>query len=306
MVKNHNMYYYYKYKQLITFVISFVFYSICFGQLQAQSIDEYIKSVPVEYRVEQQTVNKKKFELAADKKQSYKPISRQNKVTPKDHPAYQRYVIELQNANAVEDHGNIGIDFNPRYRKILFHHIRIIRNGEILNLLELEKGKLFRTETDQQKLLFNGRLRYNFAVEGLRVGDRLDYAYILIGKNYFDYYRDRYPTLEKEKSTEVDVDEREARFSIRSYYRIVNGWDKDEEKNRKTFNTSPYDIYNKLPSFSGAERNSPYAIPFPAKIKQTLVFKVDDSYFFEESENFFLPQPSTLVKRSNLRAIFSR
>ena len=70
-----------------------------------------------------------------------------------------------------------------------------------------------------------------------------------------------YPSLIIEKPTEVEVDEDEASFTVKAYYRIVDGWEKDEEDNEKTFWALPYELRASFPVFSGAERSGHRLMP---------------------------------------------
>ena len=163
-----------------------------FGSLKAhaQNVKDYISISSPEPWVDIQTVPDETFPLSVDQKLTYKLISRQTQISKADRRSYSRYVLDLQNASAVEDEGTITVNFDPSYKKIKFHHIRVVNSDGERNVLNLEDGELFRTETDRDKLLFDGTLQFSFAIKGLKVGDRLDYAYTSYGKNpaYGDGY----------------------------------------------------------------------------------------------------------------------
>ncbi|MEP1231312.1 MAG: hypothetical protein ABJG88_11605, partial [Litorimonas sp.] len=105
-----------------------------------------------------------------------------------------------------------------------------------------------------------------------------------IEKTFFEYFADFYPSIKIEKPTEVEIDKSDAIFTIKAYYRIVDGWEKDEDNNRKTIWGLPYELRADFPVFSGVARTAPYTIPYPAKIRQTLIFKVDDEYEFDDKD----------------------
>ncbi|MEP1230815.1 MAG: DUF3857 domain-containing protein, partial [Litorimonas sp.] len=169
-------------------------------QAYAQNIDDYLSVSPIESWVEAQTIPDSPFALSEDQKLSYKLLSYQTKISKSDRRSYRRLVMDLQNASAVEDEGTITIDFDPSYKKVKIHHIRVINSDGERDVLKLTGGELFRTETDRDKLLYDGTLQFSFAIKGLRVGDRLDYAYTAYGKNpaygegYFSRHWQAYST----------------------------------------------------------------------------------------------------------------
>ena len=124
----------------------------------AQNIDDYISIAPAEYWVEVQSIPAEEFALSADQKLTYKLLSYQYRVTKSDYRYYHRRVIDLQNASAVEENGTITVTFDPSYKKIKFHHIQITNSNGTRNVLNLADADLFRTETDRDKLLYDGTL----------------------------------------------------------------------------------------------------------------------------------------------------
>ena len=149
----------------------------------AQNIDDYISIAPAESWVEVQSIPDEEFALSADQKLTYKLLSYQSRVTKSDYRYYHRRVVDLQNASAVEENGTITVTFDPSYKKIKFHHIQITNSNGTRNVLNLADADLFRTETDRDKLLYDGTLQFSLAVKGVQVGDRLEYAYTSYGRN---------------------------------------------------------------------------------------------------------------------------
>ena len=169
-----------------TFIRYFIAFSFMYwggAEAFAQNVNDYITVSSPEDWVKIQSIPSESFELSADQKLSYKLISRQTHISKADRRSYSRFVVDLQTASAVEEEGTITLTFDPSYKKIKIHHIRVINSDGTRDVLQLEDGELFRTETDRDKLLFDGALQFSLAVKGLRVGDRLDYAYTSYGKN---------------------------------------------------------------------------------------------------------------------------
>ncbi len=90
-----------------------------------------------------------------------------------------RVLTEYGRANS----GELRVGFEPSYQTLFLHHVRIIRDGEVLDRLDPAKVKLLHRETQAESGLYNGRLTALVIVEDLRVGDLLDYAFTIQGEN---------------------------------------------------------------------------------------------------------------------------
>jgi len=123
------------------------------------------------------------FEAAKDTKVGYRIVDYQTKIEPTDQVTFRRFYKGLNNSQALEDEGTLGITFDPTYQKLDIHSINIIREGRIIDKITPKDFKLFRVETETDKLLYNGDVQFSYAVTDLRVGDGLDYSYSLTGRN---------------------------------------------------------------------------------------------------------------------------
>jgi hypothetical protein len=151
----------------------------------AQSVSDYVRVAPPGDWVIEDDIPETPFDLAEGLQLGYQLISYQSKVTSKaqDKLRYRRFVVDIQTTGGLEDYGTITVTFDPLYQTVDFHDISIWRNGTRIKLLDLEKFDIYRVETDRDKLLYNGDLQIGFSVPGLKVGDRIDYAYTVDGIN---------------------------------------------------------------------------------------------------------------------------
>ncbi len=100
-----------------------------------------------------------------------------------DTHSYYRFISTPINSRGLDENGKLNIVFSEAYQKVNIHHIRVVRNGKTLNLLKKVRIREFRTE-DQVKLeLYNGYLTVNVLIKDLRIGDKLDIGYSIIGSN---------------------------------------------------------------------------------------------------------------------------
>ena len=123
------------------------------------------------------------FEAGKDLKVGYRIVDYQNKVDPTNRLRYRRFFMDLNNSQALEDEGTLGITFDPSFQKLDIHTINIVRDGRVIDKVDPQAFKLFRVETDTDKLLYNGEVRFSYAITDLRVGDGLDYSYSVTGRN---------------------------------------------------------------------------------------------------------------------------
>lgn len=123
------------------------------------------------------------FAAGADRKIGYRIVSYQDKIDPTTRYRYRRINMDLNNSQALEDEGTLGITFDPSYQSLTIHNIRVIRDGQIIDKISQKDFKLFKVETDADKLIYNGNVRFSYSLTDLRVGDQLDYSYTVIGRN---------------------------------------------------------------------------------------------------------------------------
>ena len=181
------------YRFLLNAILALLFLSFFpAGEAQAQDIRDHVTVAPAADWVARQTVPEETFEAAATLKTSWKLATYQDRVSKTERDRYRRFVFDMLTSASVEDNGTLSVSFDPEYQSVVFHHLKIISDGESRDALDLDEFTIYRAETDREKLIFDGRLTASFALGGLKTGDRLDYAYTLRGMNpslrggYFD------------------------------------------------------------------------------------------------------------------------
>ncbi|WP_427450163.1 DUF3857 domain-containing protein [Litorimonas sp. WD9-15] len=150
---------------------------------QAQSVTDHAKIAPPPDWVELQDSPPGEFEAASRLKIAYRLTSFQKRVGKTEQERYRHFIMDLLTTGAVEDNGTISIGFDPGYQSIIFHHIHVVRDGIVSDRLDFDDFEIFRTETDRDKLIYNGRLTLSLSLTDLRAGDKLDYSYTVSGKN---------------------------------------------------------------------------------------------------------------------------
>ncbi|MDB5423020.1 MAG: hypothetical protein JWQ29_436 [Phenylobacterium sp.] len=92
-----------------------------------------------------------------------------------------RLVSEVANPDGLQDVGQVSLDFDPAHEKLLVHHIRVLRGGEVREIDPTRALTVFRRERDLERARYDGRLTAHMAIPDIRVGDIVDLAYSTLG-----------------------------------------------------------------------------------------------------------------------------
>jgi hypothetical protein len=94
----------------------------------------------------------------------------------------------------VQNGSEVSVSYDPSYEQLIFHSIRIIRNKEILNKLELSKFKIVHQEQELTDFIYNGLLNAVLILEDVRKGDIIEFSYTIKGFNpiFKNKYSDSY------------------------------------------------------------------------------------------------------------------
>ncbi len=96
---------------------------------------------------------------------------------------YLRYATLALNAKGVESIANIEIEFDPAYQTLILHSIDVLRDGTRIAKLAADKVRVLQRETELEARIYDGSKTASVFLEDVRVGDTVDYAYSLIGRN---------------------------------------------------------------------------------------------------------------------------
>ena len=124
----------------------------------------------------------------------YINISFETQISLADQSKYFFYSKKIISKSGVQNESQISVSFDPSYEQLIFHSIHIIRNGEILNRLELSKIKTVQQEEELADFIYNGSLDAILILEDVRMGDIIEYSYTIKGFNpiFKNKYADEY------------------------------------------------------------------------------------------------------------------
>jgi len=97
---------------------------------------------------------------------------------------YGEVAFSALSADALARIGTINLTWQPFHGDIIIHRVEILRDGQRIDVLKAgQKFTVIRREEKLEELEMNGELTATLQVEGLRVGDVLDYSYSVTSKD---------------------------------------------------------------------------------------------------------------------------
>lgn len=103
---------------------------------------------------------------------------------------YRHHAYRILDSAGLRHGSQVSVSFDPAYETLALHHVRLIRNGEILDRLDRNKLQVIQRETDLEYLLYSGSLTALLILDDVRVGDIVDLAFTKTGTN--PVFGDRY------------------------------------------------------------------------------------------------------------------
>ena len=86
-------------------------------------------------------------------------------------------------SSGVENNSRLSFNFDPSYQQLVLHKIVIHRGDEVLNQLDSSKIRVIQQEKELDRLVYNGTKTALLFLEDVQVGDWLEYAYTIRGRN---------------------------------------------------------------------------------------------------------------------------
>jgi hypothetical protein len=102
----------------------------------------------------------------------------QTRFDPAGDAFYYRRAIKIFKPEGLAGVKSVSVIWSPETETITFHTLAIIRDGRIIDLLADHKAMLvLRRETNLEQASLDGRITATRQIDGLQVGDILDFAY---------------------------------------------------------------------------------------------------------------------------------
>lgn len=96
---------------------------------------------------------------------------------------YLHYSFKILSEVGIQNGSTIEINFDPTYEKLLFIGIDVYRDKEKINQLNLDKFQVIQKEANAERFIYDGKKTAILHLNDIRVGDVIDYKFILKGRN---------------------------------------------------------------------------------------------------------------------------
>ncbi|MEM6632508.1 MAG: DUF3857 domain-containing protein [Bacteroidota bacterium] len=96
---------------------------------------------------------------------------------------FSHYAFKIFNSEGVQSMSAIDATYDPTYQELFFHFIRIYREGEEIDKLNVKDFQLIQRETRMDRALYDGSLTAITNLTDVREGDIIEYAYSIVGFN---------------------------------------------------------------------------------------------------------------------------
>ena len=96
---------------------------------------------------------------------------------------YTHYIKHIINESGVQNASEVSVTFSPQFQQVIFHHITILRDGAVLNQLQLSRIKVVQEETNADEFQYNGLKRAFVTLKDVRKDDQIEVSYSLVGFN---------------------------------------------------------------------------------------------------------------------------
>lgn len=96
---------------------------------------------------------------------------------------YMRFRSMALSPQALPLLGNVGVAWSPASQDVTMHHVNIIRDGQIIDVLANQTFETLRREQNLEQAMLDGQMTAVLQPAGLRVGDILDVAYTVVSRD---------------------------------------------------------------------------------------------------------------------------
>ncbi len=96
---------------------------------------------------------------------------------------YAHIIVKVLNTEGISELSDLTFEFDPAYEKFVFHKIEVLRDGEVIDKLDLNQIQTVQRESNLERKLYDGRLTSIVNLLDIREGDILEYSYSISGSN---------------------------------------------------------------------------------------------------------------------------
>ena len=129
------------------------------------------------------TIDYSNTNLDKDAEDGYIDVDYEKQISVEQQCVYYRRAEKIISESGIQNVSQISQSYDPSYEQLVFHTIKIIRDGKTINKLEPSKFKVIQQETELSRSIYNGNLSAVLILEDVRKGDVIEYSYSIKGFN---------------------------------------------------------------------------------------------------------------------------
>ncbi|MDO5970994.1 DUF3857 domain-containing protein [Flavivirga aquimarina] len=169
---------------------------------------------------------------------------------------FNRLTTKITDNVGIQNASTINISYDPSYQKLKFHKINIIRNGKVINKLNVSNIQVMRRELNAENYLYDGSLSAVMNISDVRTDDIIDYSYSIVGfnpihKNIFssNFYLNNFESAGKINVTLLSKNKLEYKSFNTSIKPIISKINNLHKYHWETTNTKKLDYEENTPSW---------------------------------------------------------
>lgn len=153
------------------------------GEVEAQALDYTIAAPPAWVdRIERGEADHSRLDQIFDG--AYYLLSdSQVRLDARQRTTFRRLASMATNEAGVSALANVEISFDPSFQTLELHSIDLVRKGRVIPKLETATVRVLQRETELERRIYDGSKTVSVFLEDVRVGDVVDYAYSIRGRN---------------------------------------------------------------------------------------------------------------------------
>ncbi len=110
-------------------------------------------------------------------------IDHQTRLGPGGAQQFVRSVRQINEPSGLVEASQLQVSFDPQYQKLVMHQITVWRGEQRIDKLERRHVRLYQRETQLERLMLDGRMTASIVLDDVRVGDRIEWAFSVLGDN---------------------------------------------------------------------------------------------------------------------------
>ncbi|HEV7330386.1 MAG TPA: DUF3857 domain-containing transglutaminase family protein [Flavisolibacter sp.] len=139
------------------------------------------------------TVNYTASQMDDEAEDGYSDLHFEKQVSLLQQAVFLKKAVHILTDAGVQNQSQIAVDFDPSYQSLIFHTVRVVRNGKVIDKLQLSKIKTIQQEKDLDRNLYDGSLSSVIILDDIRKEDIIEYSYTLKGFN--PIFKNKYSAL---------------------------------------------------------------------------------------------------------------